>query len=70
MENCVFSQCTCTLGTREFDALATYGVVLSSPFANKVRYSFMLKGRKDCGMIVRAPLALVIGFEIDASPSI
>jgi hypothetical protein len=25
VENCVFSLCTCTLGTREFDALAAYG---------------------------------------------
>jgi hypothetical protein len=37
------------------------------PFVNKVRFSSMLKGQKDCGMTVRAPLALVIGFEPDVS---
>jgi hypothetical protein len=36
VENYVFSWCTCTLGTREFDALAACGVVVSSPLANKV----------------------------------
>jgi len=43
VENCVFSWCTCTPGTQKFDALATYGVVVSSPLANKVRSSFMLQ---------------------------
>jgi len=70
MDNCVFSQCTCTHGTREFDALIACGVVVSSPLANKVRSSSMLRGRKDCGMTTRAPLALVIGLEPDASPSV
>jgi hypothetical protein len=28
------------------------GVVVSSPLANKVHFSFVLKGQKDCGMIV------------------
>jgi hypothetical protein len=70
MENCVFSWCTCIFATREFDALATCGVIVSSPFANKVRSSFVLKGQKDYGMISRAPLALVVGLELDASPSI
>jgi len=42
----------------------------SSPLANKVRSSSMLRGRKDYGMIAWAPLALVIGFEPDASPSV
>ncbi len=28
----------------------------------------MLRGRKDCGMITRAPLALVVGLEPNASP--
>jgi hypothetical protein len=58
------------LGTQEFDALATCGVIVSSPLTNKVRFSFVLKGRKDCGMIIRAPLALVIGLELNASPSV
>jgi hypothetical protein len=31
MENCVFSWCTCTFGTREFDALAACGGVVFSP---------------------------------------
>jgi hypothetical protein len=35
-----------------------------------VRSSFMLRGRKDCGTITRAPLALVIGLELDASSSV
>jgi hypothetical protein len=30
----------------------------------------MLRGRKDYGMTTRAPLALVIGLELDVSPSI
>jgi hypothetical protein len=30
----------------------------------------VLKGRKDYGMTIRAPLALVIRLEPDASPSI
>jgi hypothetical protein len=67
MENCVFPWCTCIPGTREFDALIVCGVVVSSPFANKVRSSSVLRGRKDYGMTVRAPLALVIGLEPDAS---
>ncbi len=70
MENCVFSWCTCTLGTREFDALTACGVVFSSPLANKVCYSSMLRGWKDCGMTVRAPLALVIGLEPNVNPSV
>jgi hypothetical protein len=36
MEQCVFSLCTCTPRTREFDGLTACGVVVSSPFANKV----------------------------------
>jgi hypothetical protein len=68
MENCVFSWCTCIIGTREFDALVACGVVVSSPFANKVRSSFVLRVQKDCGMTARVPLALVIGLEPDASP--
>jgi hypothetical protein len=70
MANCVFSLCTCTPRTQEFDALATYGVVVSSPLANKVRSSSVLRGRKDCGMTTWTPLALVIGLEPDASPSV
>jgi hypothetical protein len=70
MENCVFSLCTCTLGTQEFDALAAYGVVVSSPFANKLGSSFVMRRRKDCGINTQAPLTLVIGFELDASPSV
>jgi len=54
--------------TREFDALAACGALVSSPFINKVRSFFMLKGRKDYGRIVRAPLALVIGLQQNASP--
>ncbi len=68
VENCVFSWCTCILRTREFDALIACGVVVSSPLANKVRFSSMLRGRKDCGMTARALLALVIGLEPDTSP--
>jgi len=70
MENCVFSWCTCILGTREFDALTACGVVVSSPLANNVHSSSVLRGRKDYGMTARAPLALVIGFEPDACPLI
>jgi hypothetical protein len=70
VENCVFSWCTCTPGTREFDGLTTCGVVVSSPFTNKVRSSSVLKGRKDYGMTSQTLLALVIGLELDASPSI
>jgi hypothetical protein len=68
MENWVFSKCTCTPRTREFDALIACGVGVSSPLANKVRSSSMLRGRKDYGMTARAPLALVIGLQPDASP--
>jgi len=67
VENCVFSWCTPR--TREFDALIACGVVVSSPLANKVRSSSVLKGRKYCGMIAWALLALVIGLELDASSS-
>ncbi len=70
VENCVFSWCTCTLGTQEFDALATCGVVVSSPFTNKVCSSFVLKGWKDYGMTALAPLTQVIRLEPDASPSV
>jgi hypothetical protein len=35
-----------------------------------VRSSCVLKARKDCGMNTRAPLALVIGLQPNASPSI
>jgi hypothetical protein len=70
MENCVFSWCTCTLGTQKFDALTTSGVVVSSPLANNVCSSFVLRGRKNYGMTIWAHLALVIGLEPDASPSI
>ncbi len=66
----MFSLCTCTTRTQKFDALATYGVVVSSPFANKVHSSFVLRGPKNYGMTVRAPLALVIRLEPDASPSV
>jgi hypothetical protein len=55
--------------TQKFDALASCGVIVSSPFTNKVRSSSMLRGRKDCGMIARVPpLAMVIGLELDAIP--
>jgi hypothetical protein len=57
-------------GTQEFDALAACGVIASSPLANKMCSSSVLKGQKDCGMITQAPLALVIGLELDASPSV
>jgi len=70
VENCVFFLCTCILRTREFDALTACGVVVSSPLANKVRSSSLLKGQKDCGMIAQAPLALIIGLEPNVSPSV
>jgi hypothetical protein len=35
-----------------------------------VRSSSMLKGWKDCGTTVWALLALVIGLELDVSPSV
>jgi hypothetical protein len=69
VENCVFSWCTCIPGTQEFDALVACSVVVSSPFVNKVRFS-VLKGRKNYGMIARAPLALVLRLELDTSPLI
>jgi hypothetical protein len=68
MKNYVFFLCTYTLGIQEFDALATCGVVVFSPLVNKVRSSFVLKGQKYCGMITRAPLALVIGLESNVNP--
>jgi hypothetical protein len=64
------SWCTCTPGTQEFDALTACGVIVSSPLANKVRSSSILKGWKDYGMIARGPLTLVIGLELHASLSI
>jgi hypothetical protein len=67
MENCVFSWCTCTPGTWEFDALTACGVVVSSPLANKV-CSSVLKGQKNCDMIARTPIAMVIGLELNANP--
>jgi len=70
MENCVFLGCTCTLGTQKFNALTACGVVVSSPLANKVCSSPVLKGQKDCAMTIRAPLALVIGLEPNANLSI
>jgi hypothetical protein len=71
MKNCVFSWCTCIHGTWKFDTLATCGVVVSSPFANKVRSSSVLKGQKYYGMTTKAPLTLVVlGVELDASPSV
>ncbi len=70
VENCVFSWCTCTPGTWEFDALTTCGVVVFSPLANKVCSSSMLRRQKDCGMTTRTPLALVIGLEPGVSSSI
>jgi len=66
---CVFL-CTCIPRTRKFDALIACGVVVSSPLTNKVRSSSMLRERKDCGMNVRAPLALVIGLKLNANPSV
>jgi len=70
VENCVFSWCTCTLGTWKSDALTTCGVVVSSPFANKVCFSSVMRGWKDYGMTFQASLALVIGLELDGSPSV
>jgi hypothetical protein len=70
VENCVFSWCTCTLGTRKFDALTTCGVIVSSPLTNKMWFSSVLRGRKDYGMTSRAPLALVTRLEPNASSSI
>jgi hypothetical protein len=67
-ENCVFSWCTCIPRIQEFDALVACYVVVSSPLVNKVRYSSMLRGWKDCGMTTRAPLAMVVGLKLDASP--
>jgi hypothetical protein len=64
----VFSSCTCTPETQEFDALAASGVIVSSPLANKVHFSSVLREQKDCGMTARTPLALVIGLEPDANP--
>jgi hypothetical protein len=68
MKNCVFSWCTCTPKTQEFDALTTCGVLVSSPLSNKVCSSPMLRGRKDYGMAARAALALVIGLEPNVNP--
>ncbi len=66
----MFFLCTCIPGTRKFDALAACGVVVSSPLPNKVCSSFVLKGQKDNGMTIQAPLALVIGLELDTNPSV
>jgi hypothetical protein len=70
VENFVFFLCTCSLKTWNFDALVACGVVVSSPLANKVCSSFMLRRQKDCDMTAQALLALVIGLELDVSPSI
>ncbi len=70
MENCVFSWCTCTPRTQEFDALVACGVVVFSPLANKVCSSSVLRGRKDCGMTIRTPLVMIIGLEPGVSSSI
>jgi hypothetical protein len=70
MKNCVFSWCTCILQTWKFDALVACGIVVSSPLTNKVHSYSMLKGQKDCGMTLQAPLALVIGLEPNVSPSV
>jgi hypothetical protein len=43
------------------------GVIISSPLTNKVHFSSVLKGWKDCGMTAWAPQALVIGLEPDVS---
>jgi hypothetical protein len=45
-KNCVFSWCTCILGTREFDALTTCGVVVSSSLANKGAFFFYVERTK------------------------
>jgi hypothetical protein len=58
----------CTLGTQEFDALTTCGVVVSYPFANKVHSFSMLRRRKNYGMIAQVPLAAIIGLEPYVSP--
>jgi hypothetical protein len=68
VEHCVFSWCTCTPRTQEFDALVACGVVVSSPLTKKVHFSSVLKGWKDCGKTTQAPLALIIGLELDVSP--
>ncbi len=47
---------------------STCGVVVSSPLANKVRFSFVLRGLKDCGMTIQAFLTLIIGLEPYVSP--
>jgi hypothetical protein len=52
---------------REFDALMACGVIISSPFTNKVHFSSIVRGRKDCGMTARAPQAPIIGLEPDVS---
>jgi hypothetical protein len=66
----VFSWCTCTPGTREFDALVACGVVVSCPLTNKVCSSSVLRGQKDYGMTAQASLTLVIGLETYANPSV
>jgi hypothetical protein len=70
MENCVFSLCACILGTREFDAVVACGLLVSSPFTNKVHFSSVLRGWKNCGMTPQSLLALVIGLKPNASPLI
>jgi hypothetical protein len=52
------------------DALVAHDVVVSFPFANKVRFSSVLRGCKDCARTIGAPPALVIGCEPNASSSI
>jgi hypothetical protein len=46
MENCVFFRCTCTFGTREFDALATCGVVVSFPPCQQGAFFFHVEKTK------------------------
>jgi hypothetical protein len=46
MENYVFSWCPCTHGTWKFDGLIVCGVIVSSPFANKVHSFFCVERTK------------------------
>jgi hypothetical protein len=46
VKNCVFSWCTCILRTRKFDALATCGVVVSSPPYQQGAFFFHVERRK------------------------
>jgi len=69
VENCVFLMYMYSWDTRIWCPSSLWCNSFL-PIRNKMCSSSMLRGQKDCGMIPWAPLALIIGLEPDASPSV